>query len=276
MKQFYCVILLLLCASAVNAQQCCTMPAAAMELSMYTSHDFLLAHEAPLPFAFVAERGSFISFPAPDGKTARAFLVPSSKKSNRYLFVFHEWWGLNGYIQQEAERWQHELGDVNVIALDLYDGQVATTPEQAQKLSSTTKPDRVMSIIHGAISYVGPDAKIETLGWCYGGGWALQASIVAAKQGIGTVMYYGMPEFETAKLQQLQGPVVEFFGMQDQFINKDLEKKFKSAMGEAHRHLETHEYNAVHAFANPSNPKYDKAAAGDANARALAFLKALK
>jgi carboxymethylenebutenolidase len=32
-------------------------------------------------------------------------------------------------------------------------------------------------------------------------------------------------------------------------------------------------YDAVHGFANPSNPKYDKVAADDAYGKALTYLK---
>jgi carboxymethylenebutenolidase len=35
-------------------------------------------------------------------------------------------------------------------------------------------------------------------------------------------------------------------------------------------------YDAVHAFANPSNPDFDKTNAEDARAKALAFLKKTK
>jgi carboxymethylenebutenolidase len=41
---------------------------------------------------------------------------------------------------------------------------------------------------------LGKSAKIGTIGWCFGGGLSLQASLTAGKQAAATVMYYGMPE----------------------------------------------------------------------------------
>lgn len=59
--------------------------------------------------------------------------VACSILSFAYVFVIHKPWGLNNYIKQEAEKLQKELGNVNVIALDLYDGKVASTQQEAGK-----------------------------------------------------------------------------------------------------------------------------------------------
>jgi carboxymethylenebutenolidase len=203
----------------------------------------------------------------------RGFFIPSPKKSDRYLLVFHEWWGLNDYIEREAERWRQELGDVNVIAVDLFDGKVATTPEAAQKQTGEANPVRMANIINGAIAYAGPHAKIATIGWCFGGGWALQASLLAGAQTKATVMYYGMPELDVKKLRTLHGPVIEFFGSKDQFINQQKAVAFQKAAKATKKRLFEYTYTADHGFANPSNPKYDKAATASAHVKALAFLK---
>ena len=44
-------------------------------------------------------------------------------------------------------------------------------------------------------------------------------------------------------------------------------------MGKAGKPLKVLHYDAVHAFANPSNPKYNKEAADAAYAEVLAFYK---
>lgn len=276
------LIATILCISVESAQSqsCCKLPPQAsvsqMIPAMFSRSDFLKAHAAPLPFHYDAEKGTIIEFPTPGGGPAlgRAFYVQSAKPTNRYLLIFHEWWGLNDYIKQEAERWQKKLGNINVMAIDLFDGNVATTPEEAQKLVQSVKPERAMAIINGALAHMRPGTKIATLGWCYGGGYALQASLAAGSLTRATVMYYGMPEFDQAKLGKLQGPVIEFFGSKDAFIDKTKRVQFEHAMKTANKHLETRTYQgAPHAFANPSNPQYDKKAAADANKRAEAFLK---
>ena len=61
--------------------------------------------------------------------------------------MIHEWWGLNDFVKKESEKIYNDLGDVNVIDLDLYDGKVATTREDAGKYMQAVKDDRAEAII---------------------------------------------------------------------------------------------------------------------------------
>ena len=101
----------------------------------------------------------------------------------------------------------------------------------------------------------------------------MQAALLAEKHAVGCVMYYGMPEKNMERLKKLNCDVIGFFGTQDNFINPEIVKQFKEDMGKTTRKLTVHNYDAPHAFANPSNPKYNKEYADDAHAKALAFLK---
>jgi carboxymethylenebutenolidase len=94
------------------------------------------------------------------------------------------------------------------------------------------------------------------------------------KQAEGCIMYYGMPEKDIAKLKTLHCDVLGIFGTQDGFITPKIVEEFQQNMKKAKKNLEVHNYDAVHAFANPSNPKYDKEKADDAHVKAVAFLKA--
>ena len=122
-------------------------------------------------------------------KTGSAYVLKAPEEGSDYLFVIHEWWGLNDHIKQEAERLQAELGgNINVMALDLYDGKVATTREDASKYMQASTEERGAAIIQGAINHAGTTAKIATVGWCFGGGWSLKSSILAGEQGAGCVI----------------------------------------------------------------------------------------
>ena len=81
------------------------------------------------------------------------------------------------------------------------------------------KEDRAKAIIKGAIAYAGPNAHIATIGWCFGGGWSLQASLLAGKQDVACVMYYGMPEQDVNKLKTLHADVLGNFANKDNWIN---------------------------------------------------------
>ena len=82
-------------------------------------------------------------------------------------------------IKREAERWQGLLGNVDVYAVDLYDGQVATDQARASKLSSSLNKKRAENIIKGVLAASGKDKRVATLGWCMGGTWSLNAALLA-------------------------------------------------------------------------------------------------
>lgn len=222
----------------------------------------------------VADKGGkMITYKTSDGKTANAYYLESPIQTGKVILMFHEWWGLNDNIKKEAESLQKKLGYVSVMALDLYDGKVATTPTDAGKYSNGIDEKRVRNIIQGAIDFAGPNVRFGTIGWCFGGTWSLQAAIMAQKQLLGCVVYYGMPETNVEKLKTLNAPVLGIYGTKDEWINEKVVNTFKSNMLEAHKTLMVKTYPADHAFANPSNPNYDKPATEDANKAVLDFLK---
>ncbi len=259
------------------ALSCCVRPATASATEAFamlaTEKDFSGGHDAPLPYSYAGE-GQMIEFKTSDGQAGHAFEIKSARPSNKYLFVIHEWWGLNDYIKKEAATYAQELPGVNVIALDLYDGQVGTTPEEAGKLMQGVKTERATAIIKGAQQYAGPKAQFASIGWCFGGGWSLQSALLGGKQTVGCVMYYGMPEKDVAKLKGLNSDVLGLFADQDKWINPEVVKQFEKDMAAAGKKVTTKEYPADHAFANPSNPKYNKELAADAHQKSLIYLKA--
>lgn len=241
---------------------------------MASTKEFQKAHEAPLPYTHVSMAGGkMIQFKTADGSMANAFMIKSVKKSNKYLFVYQEWWGLNDYIKKQSEVFYNDLKDVNVMAIDMYDGKIATTPEDAGKYMSAAEPKRLQTIIEGAISYVGKDAKIASVGWCFGGGLSLKSAMLEGKQAVGCVMYYGMPEKDVAKLKTLNCDVLGLFAGKEQWISPAVVSQFEKDMASAGKSVKVKSYDADHAFANPSNPKYDKAATEDAYGLTINYLK---
>ena len=218
--------------------------------------------------------GKMMSFDAADGKQANAYFIAAKKKSNKYLIVIQEWWGLNENIKMEADKYYTDLGDVNVIAVDMYDGKVAATPDSAMKLMRGADMGRMTAIMQGAIKYAGSKASIYSVGWCFGGMWSLQTAILAGPQAKGSVMYYGRPESNMEKLKSIQCDIIGFFGNLDQSPSPTMVNDFEKNMKEAGKNLSVNRYQAGHGFANPSNPSYNAAAKEDAYAKAIAFLKA--
>ena len=235
---------------------------------------FANLHPSPLDVAPADLLGSMIQFDAADGNKANAYFIPAKKKTNKWLIVIQEWWGLNDNIKMEADQYFKDLGNINVIAVDMYDGKVAATPDSAMKLMRGADMIRMTSIIQGAIKHAGSKASIYSVGWCFGGMWSLQTAILAGPQAKGSVMYYGRPETNMDKLKSIQCDIIGFFGNKDQAPSPAMVDEFEKNMKEAGKNLNVNRYDAGHGFANPSNPSFNAAAKTDAYNKAIAFLKA--
>lgn len=217
--------------------------------------------------------GTIVPFNAADGKPGQAYFIPAKKKSDKWLIVIQEWWGLNDNIKMEADQYFKDLGDVNVMAVDMYDGKVAATPDSAMKLMRGADMNRMVALIQGAVKHAGQKASIYSVGWCFGGMWSLQTAIIAGPQAKGSVMYYGRPESNMDKLKSIQCDIIGFFGNLDQSPSPAMVNTFEANMKLAGKNLTAYKYEAGHGFANPSNPSFNAAAKEDAYTKAIAFLK---
>ncbi len=160
-----------------------------------------------------------------------------------------------------------------MIAPDLYDGSIGTTPEEATSLMQALKDERARAIISAFIDYCGPKSELQTIGWCMGGGWSMQAALMAGPNAKGCVIYYGMPEKDKEKLSKLKCPLLGVFAKKDEWINAEVVKQFENDMKTLGKKLTVYNFDSDHAFANPSNPQFDKDATEQAHVKALEFLK---
>lgn len=236
---------------------------------------FKEAHDEPKEIEF-EPKGAMTTFKTAGEKEGTAYTIPAKESEvEKYLFVIHEWWGLNDFVKREADRLYADLnGEVTIMALDLYDGNVATTRDDAEKFMNAVSEERASTIIKGAITEVGEFAEIATIGWCFGGGWSLKTSILAGEQGAGCVVYYGMPVTDAKDLAPIQSDILGIFAKQDQWITPEVANNFEDLAKATGKNIENHIFDANHAFANPSSESYNSEAATEANTLARDFLKA--
>jgi carboxymethylenebutenolidase len=233
---------------------------------------FIALHLSPVKINYKAQ-GEEISFPAADGKDAKGYFIKAKEKSDKWLFVYQEWWGLNDYIRKQSDIFYNDLGGkVNVLALDMYDGKVTADPKEAGQLVQSVVEGRLENIVKAGMNYAGKEAKIASIGWCFGGGWSLKSAILTGKQNAGSVMYYGMPVKDVEKLKTLNSDVLGLFAT-EKYISKEIIEEFAANMKTAGKELNYKIFDAVHGFANPSNPKYDEDKAREAYSMALTYLK---
>jgi carboxymethylenebutenolidase len=249
----------------------CHAPQAIADFALFANDpSFAMAHIPAFAKDF-QPAGTMVKFPVPGDSDGQAYLVKANKKSNRYLLMIHEWWGLNDNIKREADEWAKSL-NINVLALDLYDGKLATSADEAGKLMQSNTVERSSGIILGAGAFAGKSAKFYTMGWCFGGGWSLQTALLLGKRVKGCVMYYGMPEKDLAKLKTLKSDVLFIHASKDKWITDAVVAEFEQNMKTAKKGLTVKRYDADHAFANPTGPRYQEAEAKAARVEVSKFL----
>jgi carboxymethylenebutenolidase len=192
------------------------------------------------------------------------------------IVVVHEWWGLNDWVKQQASKLADE--GYAALAIDLYRGQVATTPDMAHELSRGVPDDRSDRDLQAAVEFLGaqPDVdkdKLGVIGWCMGGGYALDAALLEPNLKA-LVMNYGSVITDPEELQKVHASVLGIFGGRDNGILISDVRKFEQRLKDEGRRVEIHVYpDAGHAFENPNNASgYRAADAADAWGKTVAFL----
>lgn len=192
------------------------------------------------------------------------------------LVVIHEWWGLNDNIRTATRRLAGE--GYRALAVDLYADSTADTPDRAQTLmkQATGAPEALMANLraaHDQLQSAGA-ARVGILGWCFGGGMTFRALADRPAAFAAAVPYYGTPESMTADvLQQLETPVQAHFGRQDNVVPTKQVEALQSRLDGTGADVQIYEYDAGHAFANPSGENYDAEAAATAWDRTTSFLQ---
>lgn len=209
------------------------------------------------------------------GREVTAALASPDKSSGRHpvVMLVHEWWGLNDQIKAVAVDFARQ--GYLAVAVDLFDGRVVTRPDEAKALVEKVKPedaaDTLASWAGWARNHPEGTRKLGVVGWCFGGGWALNAATIAPMDSC--VVYYGRVNLPPDQLAHLKGPVLGHFGRKDQFITPDVVDAFERAMKQAGKPYTLYWYDAGHAFANPTGDNYRQADTQLAWQRTLEFLK---
>jgi len=198
---------------------------------------------------------------------------PTTNGNYPGVVMIHEWWGLNDNIKEMADKLASH-GYV-VLAVDLYDGEIATTSEQARELISAYDSEYGKQNMNSAVSMLNDNystTKIGSVGWCFGGAQSLNLALDNENMDA-TVIYYGSLVTDTEKLSAIQWPVLGIFAGLDRGISVDTVSEFESSLNELG--IENHIYiypDVDHAFANPSGERYAPEESKDAWTQTISFL----
>lgn len=193
------------------------------------------------------------------------------------VIMIHEWWGLNDNVRAKADRLA--AAGYIVFAIDLFGGTTATTPSAARNLmlSVVEDPDSASEKLRSAYQFVSETAgapAVATIGWRFGGTWALNTALLLPDDIAAVVIYYAQVTTDEAKLGSISAPVLGLFAGDDASVNRSSVEAFRSALQRLEKDFDIRIYDGVRqGFANEDATNYDREAADDAWQRTLQFLQ---
>jgi len=234
---------------------------------------FLIRSGMPLSAAPV--KTATVSYKSGDETVNGYLALPQGAGKHAAIIVIHEWWGLNSWVKEQAEKFAGE-GYV-ALAVDLYRGKTGTTPDEAHVLMRGLPDDRGLRDLEAAYAYLvsRPDVdarKIGSIGWCMGGGWSIKLAENQPKLAAFVVNYGPLPT-DPGIIAKIQAPMLGNFGAEDKGIPPESVRTFEGAMRSAGKSADIKIYDgAGHAFENPNNKDgYRPEATADAGKRVEAF-----
>ena len=201
--------------------------------------------------------------------------TPEGKGPFPGIVVIHEWFGLNDWVKEQASK----LADQGYVtlALDLYRGRVAKSPDEAHELMRGVPEDRANRDLEAAFQYLAsqPNVKkdrIGAIGWCMGGGYALDLALEEPKLAA-DVINYGHLVTDPNEIKKINAPILGLFGAQDRGIPPEDVRKFGDEMDKLGKKGDITIYpDAGHQFENPNNKEaYRPKDAQDAWNKTVAF-----
>ncbi len=220
--------------------------------------------------------GKMVEFSSNGGKCKGYLALPATGKGPGVI-VLQEWWGLVDHIKDVCDRFANE-GFV-ALAPDLYHGETAKSPDAAGKLFMALNIDKTEKDMRGAVDYLLslPECSTKTVGsvgFCMGGQLSLYAACANPKIGA-CVDYYGVHPNVHPDIENLQAPVLGFFGEHDAHVSPEVARALEEKLKDAGKKVEIHLYDADHAFFNDTRKEvYKPEYAKDSWDRMLKFYRA--
>jgi dienelactone hydrolase len=182
------------------------------------------------------------------------------------VLVVHEWWGLNDYARQRAEKLA-SLGYV-AFACDMYgEGKVTTHPQEAGQFAGEVRKNvktwqgraqAALKVLQEN-EHVDPQ-KIAAIGYCFGGSTALELAYTGADLAAVVTFHAALPVPDSEQARAIKAKVLVCHGARDNFIPEETIHKFRQALEDAKVDYEMVYYGgAVHSFTVPEADKVGNA-----------------
>lgn len=211
-----------------------------------------------------------------NGRTYRGY-VSDPASGGPGVVVVQEWWGLNDHVKDICDRFA--AAGFAALAPDIYQGKLATSPNEAGKLMMALEIQEAEKNLNGAIQALlsHPSCTSKTVGvvgFCMGGQLAMYAAATNPEQVSVCVNFYGIHPNVKPPYSQLKAAVLGLFGEKDSSVDAKAVEELRKELTTAGKMFEFHTYkNVGHAFFNDTRPVYDEESARDAWRRTIDFLR---
>jgi carboxymethylenebutenolidase len=200
------------------------------------------------------------------------FLSIPKEPLGRGILVIHPWWGLNDFIKRFAERLSEN--GYHVLAVDLYDGRLAHTIPEAEKLKSTLTRKQVEPLLLKSaqeLQTVVDGQPLGLIGFSLGAWWSLWLNEQIPEAFAATVLFYGtrgMKDFST------RSAFLGHFAENDPYVMDSGRMRLEKTLRSAGRQVDFHLYPGTqHWFFESDRPEYEPLAAQLAWQRTHEFLQ---
>ncbi len=132
--------------------------------------------------------------------------------------LIHDWWGMTPFMRQMAHLFAQS--GYYVIVPDLFEGSIATTPQQAMELVKRMGEDgypRINAALSALERHHHTNGDVAAVGVGMGGSLAFEAAIVREDLEA-AVAFYGFPQRYLGKFKDATTPILAIYGEREPYI----------------------------------------------------------
>jgi carboxymethylenebutenolidase len=174
--------------------------------------------------------------PNASGPEIRAYVArPDTPGPHPAVIMIHEFWGIREELIGKADDLAAQ--GYLVVAPDLFRGRTTNMVPSAIYNVLSNQPAQIDGDVESVFLWLSTQTdvkanRIAIMGFCFGGGTSIRYSVSNPKLA-GTIVFYGTPVTDAAKLKSLSGPVLGIFGGADTSIPLEQVRAFEAGLKQA-------------------------------------------